>query len=208
MEIKMKLMHKSAQLACYWIALWSLVFPMLTQTAGSPDATGNYELDNAHTSVVFAINHFGLSYVYGRFNEVSGEFSLENGEITQDGFSFRISSKSIDTNHAERDEHLRSADFFDCQQFPEIVFNTIRVEPRENDFLIIGELKMLDQVRIIEMPMQLVGIGTDAFGKERAGFFSRFTLKRSDFGMTSMIGSIGDNVAITFSFEGVRKPKP
>lgn len=193
------------QLGWYWLALWSLVYPTISQPSVDPSSVVRYELDNAHTSVVFAVEHFGLSYTYGRFNQVSGEFSLENGKISNQGFSFRIATESIDTNNKERDDHLRSADFFDCLQFPEIRFTTVRVEPRENDFLVVGELTMLDQVRMVEMPMQMVGMGTDAFGKERAGFFTRFTIKRSDFGMTSMIGSIGDNVAITFSFEGVKQ---
>ncbi len=172
---------------------------------GAAAASDLYLLDNGHSSVIFAVNHFGLSYVYGRFNTVSGVFKMADGEPTRAGFSFTIKTESIDTNNAERDEHLRGPDFFDCQQFADITFITTGFSKEGEEYHITGDLKMLGKVRSVTMPIQLVGIGTDPFGNDRAGFFTRFTLKRSDFGMDKMIGSIGDNISITFSFEGIRQ---
>jgi len=164
-----------------------------------------YVIDNGHSSLIFAINHFGLSYVYGRFNQVQGEFILEGDKPIQRGFTFKVAADSIDTNHRERDAHLKGPDFFDCQQFPEIRFATLEIQDGEEEFLVTGELSLLDQTKKITFPMRMVGRGKDPFGKERAGFFARFTILRSDFGMDNMLGAIGDQVSITFAFEGVKK---
>ena len=164
-----------------------------------------YKIDNAHTSVIFAINHFGLSYTYGRFNQCGGTFAMENGEPTSQGFSFVIDANSIDTNNEERDNHLRGPDFFNSTQFPEIQFKTTGFKKVDNEYQVTGDMQILDQIRTVTMPLKLVGIGNDPFGKERAGFFTKFTIKRSDFGMDAMTGSLGDNISITFSFEGVKE---
>jgi polyisoprenoid-binding protein YceI len=164
-----------------------------------------YSIDNAHTSVVFAISHFGLSYTYGRFNEVEGEFGLTGAELSKAGFSFTIKAASIDTNNAERDKHLRSPDFFDTQQFPEIKFVTKSFTKVDGVYQVVGEMTMLGKTRPLTMPVRLVGIGKGPFGKQRAGYFTKFTIKRSDFGMDKMAGQIGDNISVTFSFEGIKQ---
>jgi polyisoprenoid-binding protein YceI len=164
----------------------------------------NYKLDNSHAALIFAVNHFGLSYTYGRFNSISGSFAMVDSEPTNAGFTFEIETASIDTNNADRDEHLRSPDFFDAQQFPEITFVTTGFRKSGDEFLVTGDLRLRDQIRQVTMPMKLVGMGNDPFGNERAGFFTKFTIKRSEFGMDKMVGAIGDNVSITFSFEGIK----
>lgn len=165
-----------------------------------------YELDNSHTSLVFAVSHFGLSYTYGRFNQCSGNFALNGGELTSEGFSFSIKSESIDTNNAERDKHLRGPDFFDTAQFPEIKFVTTGVTKQpDGSYNVDGDFTMRGQTRSITMPVRVVGVGRGPFGKQRAGYFTKFTIKRSDFGMDKMAGQVGDKIAITFSFEGIKK---
>lgn len=164
-----------------------------------------YELDNAHTSLVFAVSHFGLSYTYGRFNECAGSFSVSEGNPTDAGFTFLIKSESIDTNNPERDEHLRGPDFFDTQQFPKIEFVTTGVVKVDDIYQVTGDFTMLGQTRSVMMPIRMVGMGKGPFGKHRAGFFTKFTIKRSEFGMSKMLGQVGDNISITFSFEGVRQ---
>jgi polyisoprenoid-binding protein YceI len=164
-----------------------------------------YRLDNSHAALIFAVSHFGLSYTYGRFNTVRGDFSISDGQPTAEGFSFTIDSASLDTNHAERDTHLRGREFFDCEQFPEITFVTTGFRKVGDEYYVTGDLRLLDQIRSVTMPMKLVGVGTDMFGNDRAGFFTKFSIKRSDFGMDSMMGSIGDTIAITFSFEGIKE---
>jgi polyisoprenoid-binding protein YceI len=164
-----------------------------------------YKIDNDHTSIVFAISHFGFSYTYGRFNQCAGSFDMVDGKPGEQGFEFTIDAKSIDTNCDERDEHLRGPDFFDTQQFPEITLKTTSIEAVDDEYKVTADLTILGQTRSVVLPTRLVGAGKGPFGKERAGFFTKFTIKRSDFGMDKMQGGIGDNVSITFSFEGVRE---
>ena len=164
-----------------------------------------YSIDNSHTSVVFAVSHFGLSYTYGRFNKCSGGFAMDSGELSDKGFTFTIDANSIDTNDAERDKHLRGPDFFDTQQFPEIKFVTTKVAKVDGIYQVTGDITMLGKSETLTMPIKLIGIGKGPFGKQRAGFFTKFTIKRSDFGMDKMKGQIGDNISITFSFEGIKK---
>ena len=164
-----------------------------------------YSIDNTHTSIVFAVSHFGLSYTYGRFNECSGEFALNGGELTTNGFSFNVDAKSIDTNNKERDDHLRGPDFFNTEVHPEITFVTTDVKKVDGVFQVTGNMTMLGQTRSIKMPVQLIGVGSGPFGKQRAGFFTKFTIPRSDFGMDKMAGQIGNNISVTFSFEGIKQ---
>ncbi len=178
-----------------------IVATQLSAAASLP--AQKYLIDNDHTSIVFAISHFGLSYTYGRFNQCSGSFELQEGQPGEAGFAFKIDAKSIDTNNDERDQHLRSPEFFDTDQFPEISFQTIGIKKVDDLYEVTGELKIRDQVRVVIMPMRLVAVGKGPKGKMRAGFFAKFTLKRSEFGMDKMLGAIGDNVAVTFSFEGI-----
>jgi polyisoprenoid-binding protein YceI len=165
----------------------------------------DYAIDNSHTSLVFAVSHFGLSYTYGRFNKCEGEFQLDKGELTTKGFSFTIDANSIDTNNEERDTHLRGPDFFDTERFDEIKFVTTGYTKENGVYKIKGDMTMLGQTKPLSMPVNLVGIGQGPFGERRAGFFTKFTIKRSDFGMDKMQGQIGDNISVTFSFEGVKK---
>lgn len=176
------------------------------QKPQNQELQGNeYKIDNAHSSMVFAVSHFGLSFCYGRFNEIDGSFRLEGGEPTKDGFTFVIKAASIDTNNADRDKHLRSPDFFNTDEFPEIKFKTKKFTKNDDGtYKVVGDLTMLGKTQSLELPIRVVGIGNGPFGKTRAGYFTKFTLKRSDFGMDRMLGQIGDNISITFSFEGIK----
>ena len=164
-----------------------------------------YRIDNTHTAVIFAISHFGLSYTYGRFNEVSGSFEMENSEPTTAGFNFTLITDSIDTNNEDRDNHLKGPEFFDVQQFPEITFKTTGFKKADGIYQVTGDLQILDQIQSVTLPVHLVGIGKGPFGKQRAGFLTKFEIKRSDFGMNKMKDQIGDKVSITFSFEGIKE---
>ena len=179
-----------------------VVMLILSSTCATVSAQDEYEIDNSHTSLVFAISHFNLSYTYGRFNKCAGNFQIEGGLANK--FSFTIDAASVDTNEAERDKHLRSADFFDVDQFPEITFESTQIERVDGIYQVTGKMTMRGKSKQITMPVRLVGIGKGPFGKERAGFFTKFTLKRSEFGMDKMLSAVGDNIAVTFSFEGIK----
>ena len=160
----------------------------------------NFAVDNAHSSVIFGISHFGYSYTYGRFSQIRGNFSWDNANPAASRFVVAIDTASIDTNDAKRDDHLRSADFFNANQFPQIIFQSTSVRPAQqnpngNMYDVIGNLTMHGVTKQVTLPMKKMGEGNGPYGKFRSGFFCQTTLKRSEYGMTNMVPNIGDQVA-------------
>ena len=168
-------------------------------------AQDKYTIDNTHTSLIFAVSHYNLSYTYGRFKKISGEFTWNENIPGASQFSFEIDTATIDTNNEGRDQHLRGPDFFNTEEHPKITFETTRFEKVEKEYRLTGKLTMLGTTKEVVMPVRKVGIGKGPFGKDRAGFFTKFVVRRSDYGMDTMLNSVGDNIAVTFSFEGIKQ---
>lgn len=164
-----------------------------------------YELDNSHTSLIFGISHFGYSFTYGRFNTLTGEFDFDKDNPTAARFQFQIDTNSVDTNDAKRDDHLRGPDFFDAKQFPKITFQSTSVRPADEGFEMVGDLTMHGVTREVVIPFKHLGEGKGPYGNYRCGFSAQVMVQRGDFGMKAMAPMIGDDVSITFSFEGIQK---
>ena len=175
----------------------------------APSQAQYFEVDNDHSSLIFAVSHAGLSYTYGRFEMCSGHVHLKE-DPGDSRFSFEIDVASINTNSRLRDDHLRGVEFFDVKKFPKISFNSIDVKLVEanQDYVVTGIMSMHGVERKLEMPISMIGIGKGPMGKTRGGFITKFTLQRSDFGIDSLPKAIGDQIAITFSFEGVLSDPP
>ena len=161
-----------------------------------------YNVDASHTAVVFSVSHLGFSYTYGRFNKCGGRFVLDGANSK---FELAIDANSLDTNDLKRDEHLRGADFFNVKQFPSITFQSTKVEQDGDSYNITGNLTMHGVSRQVTLPMKKLGEGKGPYGNYRVGFMSQFQIKRSDFGMQSMLPAVGDEVALSVSFEGIRQ---
>lgn len=174
-------------------------------------AAEQYAIEMSHTSIIFGISHLGYSYTYGRFNEAKGNFTWDKSNPASSKFQLAIPVASLDTNDEARDKHLRNADFFNASQFPYITFASTKVDalqqpgPRGETHNVTGNFTMHGVTRQVTLPMKKLGEGPGPYGKYRSGFFCQTTIKRSDFGMTNMIPNIGDEVAVTISFEGVRQ---
>jgi polyisoprenoid-binding protein YceI len=175
-----------------------------------------YNIDPEHTSVIFSTAHTGLSYVYGMFREVSGQYQIDKENPSNSQFRMVILTDSIYTNNNERDKHLRGPDFFDVQQFPEITFESTRcefIDTRESGkvFRLVGTLTIHGVPRQVPLNLRMLGAGTGANGKDyRTGFHCQVEIKRSDFKMTTLLDNkmVGDAVGITVSFEGIRQAAP
>ena len=171
----------------------------------------SYTLDNSHCSVVFGISHFGYSHTYGRFNQTKGNFVWDNANPAASQFQIVIATASVDSNDKDRDNHLRGADFFNANQFPHLIFQSTSVRPalqnnpRGKMYDVVGNLTLHGVTKQVTLPMKKMGEGPGPFGKYRSGFSCQTTIKRSDYGMTNMLPKIGDEVAITISFEGTRE---
>lgn len=168
-----------------------------------------FDVDTSHTSIVFSVSHVNMSFTYGIFRKSEGRFLLDRTNPAKSRFQMRIEAESIDTNQPDRDKHLKSPDFFNVQQFPEITFDSTSVSQSNTQqgvvYQVTGNLKMHGVTRQITFPLQMLGEGPGPYGKYRAGFMTQFELKRSDYGMTNLPQFVGDAVGINISFEGIRR---
>jgi polyisoprenoid-binding protein YceI len=175
-------------------------------------AAETYTIDPAHTSVVFSVGHTGLSYTYGVFRQAGGAYIFDKESPANCRFQLTIQTDSLDTNHAERDKHLRTADFFNTQQFPTITFESTSCALANSPagsvvYNVTGNLTIHGVTRQVTLPLRMLGEGKGPFGDQRTGFLCQVELKRSDYGMRNLLDMVGDAVGVTISFEGtLREP--
>jgi polyisoprenoid-binding protein YceI len=171
-------------------------------TIAAPAHADEFTLDAAHSAVTFKISHIGLSWTHGRFNDVSGTFTIDKDKSA---FALNIKTESIDTGVPKRDEHLRSPDFFNAKQFPAISFKTTSAKSVDGGYEVTGDLTLHGVTKPVTFTLK--GGRTAEFpkGVTRTGFSTELTIKRSDFGMDKAKEAIGDEVYISISFEGTKK---
>ncbi|MEW6990838.1 YceI family protein [Colwelliaceae bacterium 6441] len=176
---------------------------LITLAAMSTSAIANsspkaFMIDAAHSSVNFSVNHLGFSDLAGRFNNVQGKVNIN--EQGQTSIKITIDAASIDTNHDKRDVHLKSPDFFNVKQFPEISFSS---DFSAKNATLSGEVTLLGKTKKVNFELTKGKEGTDPWGGYRVGYVAKSTIKRSDFGMDFMQGGIGDNVVLLVNIEAV-----
>jgi polyisoprenoid-binding protein YceI len=157
------------------------------QTAVLEQATaqGSWEIDSAHTEVGFEVKHLMISKVRGRFAGVTGTLVLDESDPSRSSVRVEIDAASVDTRNEQRDQHLRSADFFDVERFPSLVFEGRQVERVGADrYRVAGDLTIRDVTREVVLEVTDEGRGTDPWGGERAAFSASTTVDRRDFGLT------------------------
>lgn len=166
-----------------------------------------YTADAAHSSTVFRVKHMDTSFSWGRFNEITGSFALDEANPADNRFEFQIKADSIDTANAMRDKHLKSPDFFNVVQFPTIAFKSQSVTRagNANAYEVTGDLTLHGVTRPITVRVVPTGKGKNQAGKPIAGIETSFNIKRSDFGMSKMVGPVGDDVWVNVSIEGAAK---
>lgn len=171
-------------------------------------SAADYAIDTkgAHAFIQFKIQHLGYSWLYGRFNTFDGEFSFDADKPEAASITVNIDPASVDSNHAERDKHLRDDDFLDVKKFPKAKFVSKRVEPTgDGKAKVVGDLTLKDVTREIVIDAELVGMGPDPWGGERAGFegSTKFALK--DFNIMKNLGPLSQEVEMILSVEGIKK---
>ncbi|HLU39037.1 MAG TPA: YceI family protein, partial [Planctomycetota bacterium] len=162
------------------------------------DAT--WVVDPVHSSVVFKIKHANCAWFYGMFNHVEGSIT-EADDPENCKVELKIDVDSLDARNPDRDKHLRSPDFFDAKQYPTITFTSTKVVAKGDAFEVTGDLKLHGKTKSITAVASKTGEGE--FHGKRAGFETRLTIKRSDFGMDYGIAQnvLGDEVELWISLE-------
>lgn len=158
---------------------------MSTQATLSAEPT-IWKIDPAHTQVGFEVKHMMFAKVRGQFDSPEGQIHLgPEGAFEESSVQVAIDASSIDTGVEDRDKHLRSADFLDAENHPEIRFASRGVRAGTGDgFTLVGDLTIRGETREVELAVESTGRGTDPWGNERAGFSASTTIDRRDFGLT------------------------
>lgn len=143
-----------------------------------------YDLDRSHSSVGFSIKHLAISTVRGNFGEFTTDISMEGDDVTTLQASATIQAASIDTDNEKRDEHLRSADFFETETYPTITFTSKEVKNVDGvNFTLVGDLTMHGVTKEIELDAEILGPAT-LMGTQRVGFSAEGEINRKDYGLT------------------------
>lgn len=186
--------------------LKALAFASLMAT--SPVFAADYVIDTAgaHASINFKINHLGYSFVIGRFNTFAGDFSYDAAQPDASMINLTIDATSLDSNHAERDKHLRSADFLDVETYPQASFvSTSFKDLGDNKAMLMGDLTLRGVTKPIEIDVTKVGEGEDPWGGYRVGFEGTTALKLKDYGIDYNLGPAAETVYMDLHIEGVKK---
>jgi polyisoprenoid-binding protein YceI len=144
----------------------------------------NWNIDSAHSGINFSIRHMVVSKVRGRFGKFAGNLDLDDADLTKSTLTVTIDASSIDTGVGQRDDHLRGADFFGVEQFPELRFHSKRVERLgQDEYRVIGDLTIRDVTREVALDVEYGGQGKDPWGNERVAFSAKAAIDRTDFGL-------------------------
>jgi polyisoprenoid-binding protein YceI len=170
-----------------------------------------WEIDSSHSGVHFTVRHLVVAKVRGQFARWSGRLRVEDGDLASAAVEVVIDASSIDTGVADRDAHLRSADFLDVEKFPEITFHGKTAEKRGEVLTVRGDLTIHGVTREAALEVEYAGETKDPWGNQRVGFSARTAIDRKDFGLTwnqaLEAGGVlvGDRIAIEIEIEAVKQ---
>lgn len=182
----------------------STIGVLLAGLAAQPLFAADYVIDGSgagmHTAVNFRASHMGISSLWGRFNDISGTFSYDAANVGASAISVKINPASIDTNHAERDAHLSSADYLDVAKFPEAGFVSTAVHDMGDGKLhVFGNFTLHGVTKEINFEAGRTGEGETPFGDYRVGFDAETTLNTADYGINA------GELTLMLSIEGIRQ---
>ncbi|WP_085904386.1 YceI family protein [Kiloniella majae] len=164
-----------------------------------------YDIDPTHSFINFKTKHLGFSWLSGTFNKISGTMDFDPAGGANQKVNIVIDTTSLDTNHAERDKHLRSPDFFDVEKFPTATFVSTGYSGDANGGTLSGDLTLHGVTKNVSFDVTKIGEGEDPWGGYRAGFEGSYTLKRSDFGMDFNLGPAAEEVEVDLFIEAIKK---
>ena len=188
----------------------------MQQRTVAPKVTGvaRWEIDPVHSEIAFSVRHMMVATVRGRFNQFQGIIEFDPAHPESGRVEVTIDAASIDTRNEQRDNHLRSPDFLNVEQYPTITFVSKRIEPLgDNRFRVVGDLTLRGVTKEVALEAEFLGVGKDPWGAERAGFTARTKLNRHDFGASWNVALeaggflVGDTLEVTLDIEAVRKPE-
>lgn len=179
--------------------------PTAPDAAEQAQGPATYDVDPAHTSVYFNVEHMNISHVFGRFDEPSGTYELD-AEGHPTNLEFAVAVKSVNTGNEKRDDHLRSDDFFNVEKFPTFTLKSTTIEQAEMGmYQVTADLTLHGVTKPVEFMMRKGGGVTDPMGNFRTGFGTQLTIDRRDFGLDAWQGMVGNDITLMLAWEGIRQ---
>ncbi len=169
---------------------------------------GDYVIDKKgmHASIQFKISHLGFSWIYGRFNDFEGEFTFDKQNPAASKVSVTINTASIDSNHAERDKHLRGDEFLDVEKFPQAKFVSTSFDlDKDGNGVLKGDFTLHGVTKPISIDVKYIGEGKDPWGGYRVGFEGTTRFALADYDITKFLGPYSKEVELILVIEGIRK---
>ncbi|MFD5950581.1 YceI family protein [Streptomyces collinus] len=173
--------------------------------------TGAYTIDPAHSTIGFVARHAMVTNVKGSFQDFTGTLHLDGSDPSRSTASIDVVMDSISTGNADRDGHLKSADFFKADEFPAMTFHSTKAEALGgDDYRITGELTILGTTRPLAIDLEFNGAAKDPFGNERVGFEGKAEILRSEWGLTWNAALetggvlVSDKIKLNFDISAIR----
>lgn len=174
-------------------------------------ATNVWDIDTSHSAIHFWVRHLVISKVHGRFAKWTGTVNLDEQDLPGSSVDVRIEAASIDTQVADRDAHLKSGDFLDVANHPELAFRSRRIERAGEAYRVIGDLTIRGTTREVVLEADFAGLAKDPWGNQRAGFSAKTAIDRRDYGLIWNAALetggvlVGEKVEISIELEAVKK---
>ena len=172
--------------------------------------TGTWAIDPSHSRLGYTARHAMVTKVRGQFDDVVGTFKLDGDDPAQSTAEVTIQAVSFASGNADRDVHVRSADFLDVENFPTLTFTSTAVRQKGDSFVVTGDLTIHGTTRSVDIEVEPLGVANDPFGNTRAGFEGTTTLSRKDFGLTWNVAleagglMVSDKIGITLDVSAVK----
>lgn len=169
---------------------------------------GTWAIDPTHSEVGFSVRHLMVSKVKGTFKTFEGTLTIAD-DLLDSRVEATIDASSVDTRDENRDNHLRSADFFDVDQHPQLTFSSTSIRPKGDAYIVTGDLTIHGVTRSVDLDLEFNGVSPDPWGGTRTGFSASTEINRSDFGVEFNIPLesggfvVGDRIKITLEIEAV-----
>lgn len=170
----------------------------------SPLWAADYKVDGTHTFVEWRVQHLGYSWLYGRFNDISGDFSWDESNPAATVIEIEIDTASLDSNHSLRDKHLRGKKFLNVKQFPKATFVSTGFVGDAKGGTLNGDFTLLGVTKRISFSVEKLGEGPDPWLGYRAGFIAKTVIDRRDYGVDEDLGPMSNLVELELGVEGVR----
>lgn len=178
----------------------------------APTTTSTWDLDTTHAELGFKVRHMMVSWTRGKFDRFEGSLQLDEKDVSKSKLTVSVDVASVNTNVKDRDDHLRSADFFEVEKFPKMTFSSTKVEQKNGHLLVTGDLTIRGVTKSVTLDAEpLPPAVKDPWGKLRTGTRATTTIKRKDFGLTWNKAleagglAVGDDVELTLEVEFIKR---